>query len=364
MNKINKMTNQKSKKIALVAGGTGGHIFPAISLGEWIVKHDPNASVIFFCGNRQLEGNIYCSHGITPIVLPVKGSPFSGSLKQKIARTVNIVRAFFNAFAYLREESPDFILFFGGYISFPVYLAAKLRSLPVAIHEQNACAGKVTRFLAKFNELIFTGFKACWPLDSGKTVYTGIPIREFNLLPKNMAMEELGLSCKISSNSKIVLVLTGSLGSETIKTKLLSLVSGGNFSDVQFVMPATSEKVEKVRHNIWLLPRVWKAELLFSIADAIIARAGGSSLAEIGALKIPAIIIPWKDAKDNHQYYNAREFVQEHSALLLDEDDVQGKLEIMLNQVLYDTNWMSSHTKQDNASFKIYNKMLSMVNEQ
>lgn len=355
--------NKEIKKIALVAGGTGGHIFPAISLAKWIEKYKEGVSVIFFCGNRPLEQNIYSSHGIIPIILPIKGSPFFGSLREKLKRSINMVRAFFNAFAFLREEKPDFCLVFGGYISFPVYLAAKLRSIPVALHEQNACAGSVTRFLERFNEAIFTGFKICIPLSGEKISYTGIPVREFNLVPKDVAISELGLPSEIA-NCRIILVLTGSLGSETIKDKLLSLASDGKFCDVQFVLPATSEKLEKYGDNIWLLPKIWRTALLFSIADAIIARAGGSSLAEIGLLKIPAIIIPWKGAKDNHQYYNACEFVKENTAFLLDENEIKERLEGFLSEILQKNRLAISCDGQETASSKVYNKIINMIKNQ
>ncbi len=348
------------KKIALVAGGTGGHIFPAISLEKWIEKNDENVSVIFFCGNRALEQDIYFSQGIKPIVLPVKGSPFFGSIKQKVNRSANIIHAFFRVFTFLREEKPDFVLFFGGYISFPVYFAAKLRSIPIATHEQNACAGKVTRLLAKLHEPILSGFKVCMPLHQNNFTYTGIPIREFDIMSRESAVGELGLPSEVLK-CKVVLVLTGSLGSETIKNKLLSFVADEKFRDVQFILPATSEKLEMAGRNVWLLPKIWKTELLFSIANVIIARAGASSLAEIESLKIPAIIIPWKEAKDNHQYYNACEFVKENEALLLREDEIQDKLEIMLNEILQKTKIAHSIDEQSKATFRVYNKIKTLV---
>ena len=357
-NNVN-IVNKNIKKIALVAGGTGGHIFPAVSLAKWIKVNRRDTDVIFFSGNRQLEKEIYNTAEFAPIVLPMQGSPLSGNLSTKLKRLCNLIRSFFTSNGYLREEKPDFVLFFGGYISFPVYLAAKLRSIPVALHEQNACAGKVTRLFARFGEKIFSGFKVCLPLEADKVTYTGIPTRKFDLLPKEVALEELALPKELSKG-KIVLVLTGSLGSETIKDAILSLPSDKNFAGINFILPATSDKTKQVGKNIWLLPRIWKTELLFSLADAIIARAGASSLAEISDLAIPAIVIPWKGAKDNHQYFNAREFVKDNNAIFLDEDDIAKNLAQKLQDIF--SRAKTSATTED-ASNKIFTEIENSLNK-
>ena len=363
MKKLNKKkkVNKDIKKIALVAGGTGGHIFPAISLAKWIKVNRPDTEVIFFSGNRQLEQDIYNNSGIAPIVLPLQGSPLSGNLSTKFKRVCNLIRSFFISNGYLREEKPDFVLFFGGYISFPVYLCAKLRSIPVALHEQNACAGKVTRLFAKFGERIFSGFKICLPLDADKVIYTGIPTRKFDLLPKEVALEELALPHDLSKG-KIVLVLTGSLGSKTIKDTILALSSDKNFAGINFILPAASDKATQAGKNIWLLPRIWKTELLFSLADVIIARAGASSLAEIADLAIPAIIVPWDGAKDDHQYFNACEFVRENNAILLDEDEIAKCLAHKLQYILSRTKKKAIAITED-ASNKIFTEIENSQNK-
>ena len=354
MNRMFNGKNKTVKKIVLVAGGTGGHIFPAISLAVWIKENKPDVDVVFFSGNRQLERDIYSTAGedFAPIVLPLQGSPLSGKFSTKFKRTCDLIRSFFIAYRHLREEKPDFVLFFGGYISFPVYLATKLRFIPLALHEQNACAGKVTRLLAKFGENIFSSFKICLPLEPDQVICTGIPTRKFNLISREEALNELSLPHELT-NSKIVLVLTGSLGSETIRDRLLALAGDEKFNNTNFILPATSNDIKQEGHNIWLLPRIWKTELLFSLADAIIARAGASSLAEIADLAIPAIVIPWKGAKDNHQYFNAREFVKENNALLLDEEDMANDLAEKLQDILSRTRTNAS-VPSENASSKIF----------
>ncbi len=305
-------------KILLVAGGTGGHIWPAISFGRWINKNKPEVSVDYICGMRPLEIEIYDSADIKPHRLRLEGSPLSGrGIINKITRSIEQFSAFSEARGFIKNFAPDCCVLFGGYISFPVLLACKLLKVPVIMHEQNAYAGKVTRFASKMGVEIFSGWSECLPLSSDKYTQIGVPVREFEKIDPLKAWQELGLSENMPDGPKVV-VFSGSLGSQSIKDVICNVAGMEEFKNWTFILPAVADKVEKIGENIYVLPKIWNASLLFSIADFAVVRAGGSTLTEVGTLGIPSIVIPWRNAADDHQYYNAVTFLAENEGFLWD----------------------------------------------
>ena len=304
-------------RLLLVAGGTGGHVWPAISFGQWIVKNKPEVSVSYICGSRPLELEIYSSAGIEPFKLQIEGSPFSGQGLDKVKRTYSQFSALKGSVSFLRFSAPDCVLLFGGYVSFPMLMACKILRIPFAVHEQNAYAGKVSRIASKMGAEIFTGWRECMPLQSSKYTRIGVPVREFPKVSPKDAWKQLGLPGELPKGPRL-LVFSGSLGSASIKDLVMEVSSGEDFRDWTFILPAISEKVEKVKENVFLLPKVWKTELLYSLADMATVRGGGSTLTEVSVLGIPSLVIPWEGAADNHQYHNAVSFSSENRAIIWD----------------------------------------------
>ena len=302
-------------KLILAAGGTGGHIWPAISFGRWIGRNKPDVSVSYICGRRPLELEIYASAGIEPYRLNIDGSPLSGEGLDRLKRTWGQFTALRESAAFIRSESPDFVLLFGGYVTFPVLLASRMLRIPSAVHEQNAYAGKVTRIASRMGVEIFSGWKECLSLPASKYTRIGVPVREFDLLPREQAWSELGLPGELPDGPK-VLVFSGSLGSATIKDLVLEAASKEEFSSWTFIIPAVSEETEKAKDNVFLLPKVWKTELLYSLADIAVVRGGGSTLTEVSVLGIPSLVIPWEGAADDHQYHNAVSFSSENRGVI------------------------------------------------
>ena len=167
------------KKLFFVAGGTGGHIFPAISLGQWIEEREmKNVKIEYICGSRPLEWEIFSQNNIAPTVLPIEGSPL-GVLKagKVIRRLGSLFSAFLQSVSLIREDRPDVCVLFGGFVSFPPMLACLLHRIPLVIHEQNSVAGKVTRLAKKFGIPVLSGWQECRPLEKDQFNYVGIPIR-------------------------------------------------------------------------------------------------------------------------------------------------------------------------------------------
>lgn len=313
------MNNVEERRLLLVAGGTGGHIWPAVSFGRWLAKNKPDVHIEYACGSRPLELEIYKAADISPHVFPVDGSPLSGDAVQKIKRIRGQFSAFSDARELLRKIKPGCCALFGGYISMPLLLACKTSKTPCVMHEQNAYAGKVTRLAAKLGTEIFTGWPECAPLASGKFTRIGVPVREFEKYAPERAWRELGLPGEMPLGPKLV-VFSGSLGSQSIKDVICSVSRMEEFKNWSFILPAVSESCVRVGENVYLLPKVWNASLLFGLADMAVVRAGGSTLTEIGTLGIPSIVIPWRAAADDHQYHNAISFIAENTAIMADDN--------------------------------------------
>ncbi|MCE5202521.1 MAG: UDP-N-acetylglucosamine--N-acetylmuramyl-(pentapeptide) pyrophosphoryl-undecaprenol N-acetylglucosamine transferase [Synergistaceae bacterium] len=338
------------KKLLLAAGGTGGHIWPAISFGQWLGKHKPDVHVDYVCGMRPLELEIYKSANIIPNRLPVDGSPFSGSgLLKRTKRAGSLFPALYNASKIIKNSSPDCCMLFGGYVSLPLLFVCRMLKIPVVMHEQNAYAGKVTRIASKLNVDIFTGWSECPPLRTGEYTRIGVPVREFERLDQDTAWRTLMLSEKMPDGPK-VMVLTGSLGSQPVKKMICDVAGMEMFKDWSFVIPAVAEKNEMAADNVYLLPKTWNAGLLYSIADMAVIRAGGSTLTEVGVMDIPSVVIPWRGAADDHQYHNAVAFIAENRAIMWDGN---GSAEDFSKKLL--SLYSIFKGQQESSTFKRYN---------
>ena len=304
-------------RVLLIAGGTGGHIWPAISFGRWIEKHCAEVSVSYACGRRPLELDIYRAAGLEPKALPMYGSPFSGGGLERLRRAKGLLDSFFEARRLLGKLKPDVCVMFGGYISFPFLAACRLSGVSAVMHEQNAYAGKVTRLAARMGVDVFAGWRQCEPLRSREFTYVGVPVREFEQMTQAEAWKRLGLPGEVPSGPK-ALVFSGSLGSLPVKDMIDKLSGSDRFRGWTFVLPAVADKIMQEKENVWLLPKIWEAAPLFRLADLAVVRAGGSTLTETGTLGIPSIVVPWRGAADDHQFHNAVAYSAENMAILWD----------------------------------------------
>ena len=294
------MIKKMNNNILIVAGGTGGHIVPAVVFGKNLQAHSKN--VKWLCGSRSLEKNIYNALNVDPFQVSIDGSPLgSKSILKDLKRCFSLVKSFFQTSKFIKNFKPDEIYLFGGYMSFAPLLIAKFKKIPVTLHEQNAIAGKVTKIAAKLGAKILTGWPVCKGIE--KFEFFGIPVREPERIKRSEALKILNLN--INENSKIIGVAGGSLVSEELSRLLIE--TSKLCGEFEFVFLSHEEKNEANRH--FILPQ-WNVNPFFSICDVIVCRAGGSTLAEALKWEIPAVTIPWPEAADNHQEDNAREFVK------------------------------------------------------
>lgn len=306
------------KRILLIAGGTGGHIMPALSFGRWAAKNR-RAEVAYVCGTRAMEREIYLSAGVTPMTVDMVGSPLSGGItvKERVDRSFTVAKSFAGARKILKDFRPDCCLLFGGYISLPFLMTCRGMNIPVFVHEQNACAGLVTKLASKLGVPVLTGWDACFPLARKQFTRVGVPVREFNNLDRQAAFDLLGIP-EPDLGCFTAVIFSGSLGSVSIKERIHEISSGESFKDWLFLIPSVAEKTERVGGNVWVLPKIWDPSPLFAVADCVVTRAGGSILTEIAVFELPALVIPWREAANDHQFHNASAFLSENTGIIFD----------------------------------------------
>ena len=325
------MGELQALKILLAAGGTGGHIWPSISFANWVLEKQPDAEVRFVCGNRPIEKSMFSHAGIEPVVLPMEGSPLWGSFRKRAERWKGLLRSIYISRKILKEWKPDVCIAFGGYLSLPVILASKMARTPVLLHEQNARAGRVTRIAVRLGIPILSGWERCLPLSSNEFSHVGVPVRRMICLPPEEAWKRLGFKIPVPPKP-IILVLGGSLGSDPLAGLFKSACSMKPFAGWSILLLGTGTQIVQETPNLWILPREWDIGLLYSLSDVAVARGGSSTLAELIVFGLPSVIIPWREAADDHQMENAMVFSEKgHGSIWEIDNGVLQNLGFMID---------------------------------
>jgi len=312
------------RKVLIVAGGTGGHIFPAMAFGRWILDNGKAESVVYMSGNRPLEIEIYASHGIEPHSLNVASSPLAGTLWSSLRRSAwFFFRSFMDTRFFLRQERPDMCFLFGSYVSFAPLLYCKWLGIPTIAHEQNACAGKVTKLASRIGVPVTSGWSECRGV-SGAT-HVGVPVRSLRRLSRQDAASALEIT--IQDGDFVIGVIGGSLGSKPLSA-LVNKISCGAAGQAgrtgqKCVFVVLGDQPENFHAaGVEFVGRRWDMAPFYSLCDAVVCRAGASTLAELSAFGIPALTIPWSGAVDGHQEANARLFSSMASGITwIEEED-------------------------------------------
>lgn len=310
-------------KVVISAGGTGGHIYPAIAIINKIKKEEPNSDVLYIGTSDRMEKDLIPELGIKYQELTVSG------LKRKITfENFKVLYQFLKARLQckriIKDFNPDVVIGVGGYVTGPVIWAAKKLGKKTFIHEQNSVVGLSNRYLAKYADKIGVSFMSTLDLfPKEKVVLTGNPCSEKALLIKKANKEEYGLD----KNKKLIIIVMGSLGSKTINDKISSYLNGFRNKDYEVLFITGNsyyEKVKKMRipSNVIIKPFVYELPSLMKVADLMVTRAGASTISEIMALNIPSIFIPSPYVTNNHQYKNAIDLVNKDAGLILEEKDL------------------------------------------
>ncbi len=309
-------------KIIISGGGTGGHIFPAISIANAIKIVEPSAEILFVGALGRMEMEKVPAAGYKIVGLEIQGIQRSLTLKNLLF-PLKLIKSLFKARNIVHQFKPDVAVGVGGYASGPMLYAASWAGVPLLIQEQNSYAGITNKLLGKKAKKIcvaFDGMDAFFPKE--KILFTGNPVRnDFGDLAQKRA--EAMMHFRLDPNKRTLLVLGGSLGARTLNQSILNELQTLNRADVQVIWQCGklyySTLVAQVKEvqNVHLLQFIDRIDLAYAAADLIISRAGAGTISELCVVGKPVILVPSPNVAEDHQTKNAMALVSKHAALLI-----------------------------------------------
>ena len=356
-------------RVIVVAGGTGGHIYPAIAIINKIKEKEKNSEILYIGTTDRMEKDVIPNLGIR-----FEGIEMTGLNRKNIFSNVKVLKMFKKAIKkateIITEFKPDVVIGAGGYITAPVLYAAHKLNIPILIHEQNSIPGVSNKFISSFCDRICVSLPNSMKLfDKKKVVYTGNPRSEEIINVKKMNKEEIGFD----SNKKLVVMVMGSLGSTTMTTKIKELIPGFNNKSYQ-VLIITGKKYYddykdiKLPDNVKIVPFMDNLINLLKDTDLIVSRAGASTIAEITAIGLPSILVPSPYVTANHQYKNAKELADKGACYIVTEDDFSKDRMILEIDKIFDNiddyNEMKKNSRSlgvDDSATKIYDEIKKII---
>ena len=310
-------------RVIISAGGTGGHIYPALAIINKIKEEEPNSDFLYIGTTNRMEKDLVPSLGYRYEGLEVTG--FKRKITLDNFKTItNFLSAIKKAKAIIKDFKPDIVIGCGGYVTAPVIYAAKKLGIKTFIHEQNSVVGLANKFLSKYTDKVGVSFESTIKdFPTGKAVLTGNPCSEKALSIKKGTKESLGLD----RNKKLVLIVMGSLGSRTVNDKIFGFIEKFRYKDYSVVFVTGNSYYDKVKDkkvpdNVKVLPFIYEMPSIMKVTDLMVTRAGASTMSEITALGVPSIFIPSPYVTNNHQYLNAMDLVNNKAGLIIEEKDL------------------------------------------
>ncbi|MBE6128528.1 MAG: UDP-N-acetylglucosamine--N-acetylmuramyl-(pentapeptide) pyrophosphoryl-undecaprenol N-acetylglucosamine transferase [Erysipelotrichaceae bacterium] len=308
-------------KVMIAAGGTGGHIYPAMALAEVLKEKYSDSEIVFFGSDNHMEANVIPAAGYRFYGIEMSG--MNSGIIAKVRSALSLIRGEFFCMKMLKKEKPDICVGFGNYISVPFIRAAHRQHIPTMIHEQNSFAGKANRFVSPLCDAAVT----CY--ESNREQMPKANIRMLGNPEATLAartewdpsmLSELGLDPDIP----FVVFMMGSLGSSSVSEVIDQacalfdpsfqvVIAAGKDNEYEFRTPS--------KGNIRIVPYVDGKAMLKGCALAV-TRAGATTMAEIGAIGCASILIPSPYVQNNHQVYNALELVEKDAAVMIEEKDL------------------------------------------
>lgn len=312
------------KKYLISGGGTGGHIFPAVSIANELRRQDPNCEILFVGAEGRMEMERVPAAGYNIVGLKVEGLD-----RKNIFRNVkvvwNLLRSMAKVRGIIKEFKPDVAVGVGGYASGAALKVAQQMGIPVVLQEQNSFAGVTNKMLAKGAEKIcvaYTGMERFFPAE--KIILTGNPVRQ-NLLAKidnQEAYEYFGLN----PDKPTLMVMGGSLGARTINQAMIAGLERLKASGIQVIWQTGKLYYEMIKSDlsdrsdlsdIKILDFLSRMDYAYAVADLVVSRAGASSISELSLLGKPSILVPSPNVAEDHQTHNARALSDKGAAILV-----------------------------------------------
>lgn len=328
------MEKRKKQRIIVSGGGTGGHIFPAISIANAIREIAPEVEILFVGAEGRMEMERVPAAGYKIVGLPVVGLQRRLTVKNLLF-PFKLLRSLMKAKRIITDFKPDLAIGVGGYASGPILKAAQRMNIPTLIQEQNSYAGLTNRLLAKKAKVIcvaYDGMEKYFP--ANKIILTGNPVRQ-GLENTETKIDEAFEFFNIPKGNKVILVIGGSLGARTINQSILANISAitskSNISLVwqtgkNYFNEVKSETAKIDASNIRVFDFINRMDLAYAAANVIISRAGAGTISELCLVGKPCILVPSPNVAEDHQTKNALALSQKNAAILIADSDAMETL--------------------------------------
>lgn len=325
---------EEELRIIISGGGTGGHIFPAVSIANALKAKRPDAHILFVGALGRMEMQRVPAAGYDIVGLPVCGFDRK-HLWRNIAVLWKLAKSQLKARRIIKEFRPQVAVGVGGYASGPTLKVAGMMGIPTLIQEQNSYAGVTNKLLAQKAEKIcvaYEGMERFFP--AGKIIMTGNPVRQ-DLLDRQTDRNEPIRSFGLDPEKKTILIIGGSLGARTINQCVLSHLDLIRSSGVQFIWQTGKIYIDDARRRVaeaGELPMlhvtdfISRMDLAYSAADLVISRAGAGSISEFCLLHKPVVLVPSPNVAEDHQTKNALALVDKGAALYVKDSEAQEKM--------------------------------------
>lgn len=325
--------NKTGPNIIISGGGTGGHVFPALSIAEALKRLDSTVNILFVGALGRLEMKKVPEAGYEIVGLPVAGIQRRFTWKNLLV-PYKLIRSLNRSKKIIKNFKPDVVVGVGGYASGPVLRIAGIKGIPVLIQEQNSYAGITNRLVAgKANKICvaYEGMDKYFPAE--KIEITGNPVRN-DLISIDEKKEEALEHFELEKNKKTLLVLGGSLGAASVNRSIMGHIGKFEENDIQIIWQCGKhyyqEALEAIKGyslpNVRLMAFINRMDLAYAAADVIISRAGAGTISELALVKKPVLLVPSPNVAEDHQTRNAMSLVQKDAAVLVKDEEAREML--------------------------------------
>lgn len=328
------MSTLRPPRVIISGGGTGGHIFPAISIANAIKERWNDAEILFVGAENRMEMERVPAAGYTIIGLPVAGFDRKNLLKN-VSVAVKLLKSLRKAKSIVASFKPDIAVGVGGYASGPTLRAAAAKGVPTVLQEQNSYAGVTNKMLAQKAAKIcvaYEGMERFFPKE--KIVLTGNPTRQ-DLVVSEENRRKGYAYFGLNPERKTILLVGGSLGARTLNESIIESFSGIQESGVQVIWQCGKYYFKKMSDlqargsipgNVFLFDFLSRMDYAYSVADLVISRAGAGSISEFSLLGKPVILVPSPNVAEDHQTQNALALVRRDAAVMVTDAEAKAHL--------------------------------------
>ncbi|MAT79364.1 MAG: undecaprenyldiphospho-muramoylpentapeptide beta-N-acetylglucosaminyltransferase [Flavobacteriales bacterium] len=340
-----------SYNLIISGGGTGGHIYPAISIADRLRKNITNCNILFIGAKNKMEMKKVPENGYKIIGLYISGLQRKFNLYLNLLLPFKIILSLIHSLIIILIHKPKIVIGTGGYASGPIMYVASILGIPVFIQEQNSYPGLTNRILSKYAKKIFVAYDGMDKyFNNSKIIVSGNPIRKSikNISLKNR--NDYLKSLNFKKDLKTLLFLGGSLGADRLNKFVKDNLDFFKKNDLQVILQCGSRYFNTYKYlnsvHIKVLPFIKEMDKAYSSADIIISRSGASIISELCFVGKPVILIPSPNVADNHQSKNAKKLYDIGAAEYVDEDEADYKLTSIINKILVSEVYRNSLSKK------------------